>query len=136
MVQMPEIGVEGRVAGLEAGHTAALDALDELFADLKSVPELKAAERDAAGHGGKGALAELIVGLGSTGSIAAFARIVRLWLERDRHRSLTVSITERETGKVIKIEGENISIGTLTEALGAADQRPGEETGELAGTDG
>lgn len=137
MVETTEISVEGRVAGLDVGHPAALNACAELLADLKSVPELEAAERDAGGHEGKGALTELIVGLGSSGSIAAFARIVRLWLERDRHRSLTVSIAEQETGKVIKIEGEHISIGTLTDALGAADQRAGYETpGQSAGTDG
>jgi Effector Associated Constant Component 1 len=131
-----EVRVEGHVAGLEGSHPAVLGALDELFADLKSVPELKTAERDVAGRAGKGVLAGLIVVLSSTGSITAFARIVRLWLERDRHRLLTVSITELETGRVIKIEGEQISIGTLTDALGVVDGRPGEEPGEPAGADG
>ncbi|MGH3779051.1 MAG: hypothetical protein ACRDRO_00085 [Pseudonocardiaceae bacterium] len=129
MTQVTEVSVEGRLVGLEAGHPAVLDALDEFFTDLKSVPELRAAEQDAVGSGGKGVLAELIVGLEGTGSIAAF---VRLWLERDRHRSLTVSVTEQETGRVIQIEGKSISIETLTEALSAAAHQRSEKNEKKA----
>ena len=136
MVKAAEVGVQCGIAGLDAGHPAVLGALGELFADLRSVPELKAAEHDAVQQEGKGALAELIVSVSSAGSIATFARILRLWMERDRHRSLTVSITEQESGRVVKIEGENISIDSLAEALNAAGRIAGAEPGDTPGADG
>lgn len=120
MAQMAEAALTAGVKGLAADHAAALAACDELAADLKSVPQLRVAERDSGDHVGKGVLAEVFVGLGGAGSIAAFVQIVRLWLGRDRRRSLTVSISEQPTGKLIKIEGENISVDVLTAALGTA----------------
>ncbi|WP_406329813.1 hypothetical protein [Streptomyces sp. NBC_00203] len=138
---MAGISVEGRLTGVAIDHPAALDAHDELVEDIKSVPGLTATERDAAGDGGgKGALTELVVGFSSAGSLAAFVRLAQLWLGRDRRRSLTVSITdsvtENGTAKVIRIEGEHISTESLTEALRAAsgnsDEGPAEATGENA----
>ncbi|WP_406262782.1 hypothetical protein OIA45_19740 [Streptomyces chartreusis] len=130
---MTEISVDGRLIGVKDDHPAVLDARDELFEDLRSKPGLTAAEHDVAGDGGgKGAVTELIVGLSGAGSLAAFVQLVRLWLGRDRRRSLTVSITEEATGKVIRIEGEHISIESLTEALRAANGNAGVELAEGA----
>ena len=119
--------MDGQIAGLDRGHPTALAALDELLSDLKSASEMRVAQRYVSNRGDKGAWAELTVSLGSTSTIAAFVRIARLWLERDRHRSLTISISEHETGKIINITGERISVESLTEALKAAERPPRED---------
>jgi hypothetical protein len=54
------------------------------------------------------------------GLLRAFVRIVQLWLSRDQRRKITVSVYQVPDGKTITIEGERISIDTLTSALGAA----------------
>ncbi|MEI5101708.1 hypothetical protein RB200_28405 [Streptomyces sp. PmtG] len=127
MSPMAEVGVEGRLAGLDAGHAAVLDARAELIADLRSVAGGQVAERAVPAEGAKGVATELVIGLTGAGSVTAFAQIVKAWLQRDRRRSVTVTVTESETGKVVRIEGDAISNEVLAAALNGQELQPGPE---------
>jgi hypothetical protein len=60
------------------------------------------------------------VSLGTSGTIAGFVRIIQLWLNRARRRSLTISVRDASGEKLLSIEGNNISVDTLTNALNTA----------------
>jgi hypothetical protein len=104
-------------AGIELDHPAAQAGIGELVADLQSAAELTVREGAVAGSGWKGASIELIVSLGAPGTLAALVRIVKLWLGRDRRRSIILSVRNGPEGAVITIEGEEVSVDTLTDAL-------------------
>jgi Effector Associated Constant Component 1 len=122
-----EASIEVQLAGVALQHPAAQAVVGELLADLRGIPELRARERDATSDGSKGVATEIVVSLGTSGAIAGLVQIVKLWLHRDRRRSLTVSVHDTDDGMTINIEGKNISISTLTDALGSA-VRPDQET--------
>ncbi|MFI2208314.1 hypothetical protein [Streptomyces sp. NPDC020141] len=124
---MAEVGVESRVTGLDTGHEAALDARAELIADLRSAAGTQVIERGVPVQGGKGLTTELIVGLGGAGGVTAFVQIVKAWLQRDRRRSVTVTVTESENGKIVRVEGDAISNEVLTAALNGQEQPPAPE---------
>jgi hypothetical protein len=118
---MTDARVNAGLAGIEAYHSATQTAVGELLVDLRSAPGLRTGERDAASYdGSKGAAVELIVSLGASGTIASFVKIIQLWLGRDRRRTVTVTLQNVANGKTITIEGDNISIDTVTAALGSA----------------
>jgi hypothetical protein len=133
MVWTAEVGVEGRLAGLDAGHEAVLDARAELMADLRTVAGARVTERGEPSEGAKGVATELIVGLSGAGGATAFVQIVKAWLQRDRRRSVTVTVTESETGKVVRVEGDAISNDVLTAALSGQQQPPAPPEGPAAG---
>jgi len=90
------------------------------------------AARRAAGHGRaewyrnrwiRTGRLELVVALGTSGTVASLVRIVQLWLHRDRRRSLTVSLRGGSDDRVITVEGDNISIDTLSAALSSVGAR-------------
>lgn len=118
-----EVPITAGVKGLADSHPAAQAALAELVSDLRTEPELRISERTGASQQGKGILSEVIITLGSAGSLTALVKLTSLWLHRDRHRTLTISITEQPTGKVINIQGDNISLEALTAALNLPQQR-------------
>ncbi|WP_154685925.1 effector-associated constant component EACC1 [Streptomyces himastatinicus] len=124
---MAEVGVEGRLAGLDADHEAVLDARAELINDLHGVAGAQVMDRGVPAEGVKGVAAELVVGLTSAGGVTALVQIVKAWLQRDRRRSVTVTITENETGKVVRVEGDSISNDVLTAALNGQVQLPASE---------
>ena len=107
-----------RLAGLTLDHPAAQAAVEELLTDLTSEPGLRARQQDgSADAGAKGAATEIIVSLATSGSLASLARILQVWLSRDRRRSLTVAIRQTPDGKVISVEGEKISSDVLATAI-------------------
>jgi hypothetical protein len=117
-----EARLDARLDGVAPHHAAAQAALRELLADLGASPELGAREIGTASDGSKGSGVELIVSLGASGTLAAVVRVIQLWLGRDRRRSLTVSVRSIAEGKTVSIEGDNVSVGALTDALGLATQ--------------
>lgn len=126
---MADAQIQIELAGLAEDHPATRVALGELLIDLRSDPQLRAGERQAASGEGKGVPVELIVSLTTSGTVAGLARIVNLWLHRDRRRSLTVSVQTQAGEKVVSVAGEEISIEALTAALAAAaklDQSTGD----------
>ena len=112
-----EAKLDVHLKGLEPDHPASLAALEELLSDLRSESELRAEQRGLPDKGSKGAVVELIVSLGASGSIPGLVRIVQLWLGRDRRRSLTVFVRDEPGETVVNIEGDQISTETLSEAL-------------------
>lgn len=123
--------LEVHLEGLELYHPAAQAAAGELLTDLRRASDLPVEEREVNdGDGTKGALVELIVSLGTPGSIVGLARIMQLWLGRDRRRSIRVSVRNGDEETVIDVEGDQISTDTLAHALRSAverNQEPGQE---------
>jgi hypothetical protein len=101
-------------------HSAALAATSDLLADLQREPQLRARERNTDKHGTKGAIVDLVVSLSGPSSLAALTRIIRLWLDRDRQRSMTISVRKDGKETTIKVDGSPISTENLAEALSAA----------------
>jgi Effector Associated Constant Component 1 len=77
-------------------------------------------EHDIPSDRAKGAGVELIVSLGASGALAGLAQILHIWLSRDRRRTLTLSIRREGTAKVVHIDGTNVSLDSITNALESA----------------
>lgn len=112
-----DASIEVRLAGIGPEHPAAQTASGELLADLARVPRLHAREDVTSVEGDKGGSLEVLVTLGTSGTIAGLVQVVKLWLNRDRRRSLRVSVRNTADGSTIELEGEEISVAALTEAL-------------------
>jgi hypothetical protein len=118
---MTDVLVEFDLAGLRSDHPAAQVAHRELLADLRTDPRLEAREQSGQIAAGKGLPVELIVSLGGTsGALAAVARILKLWLQRDRRRSVKVSVRTPAGETIVSVEGDQISTETLAKALESA----------------
>ncbi len=81
------------------------------------MPQLHPREDATSIEGKKGGSLEVLVTLGTSGTIAGLVQVVKLWLNRDRRRSLKVSVRNTADGLTIELEGEEISVAALTEAL-------------------
>jgi Effector Associated Constant Component 1 len=127
-VASTRIDVFPGMSSLSDQHPAFLEAAAELDAMLREDPEVPARPASAAGPGagaaGKGALLAAAVDLGgSATATTAFVRIVRLWLQRDRRRSIVLRRTLPDgTTLEREISGEGISDQTLRAALESIDQ--------------
>lgn len=117
---MADVRVEFGLSGLRSDHPAAQAALSELLDDLRSDPRLEAREQSVPIAAGKGLPAELIVSLVTSGTVATLVRILKLWLQRDRRRSLKVSVRTPAGETIVSIEGDQISTATLARALESA----------------
>jgi Effector Associated Constant Component 1 len=123
---MGEITVDADIQGIDQAHPAFQGAWGELLADLRAIPGLRAQERDVATEPAmkaKGWETELIVGLTGTGTVTGLVQALKLWLGRDRRRSVTVTVRFGGQDVSYEIAGENISTGTLQAALDVAVQR-------------
>jgi hypothetical protein len=116
-----EVIIDVHLPGVDPGHSAFQAALGELLEDLSTVPSLRARERQLpTAAGSKGLLTELAVSVPASGGIAALVRIVRIWLDRDRKRSLKVTVQTTKNTTTYDISGDSISVKTLRDALEAA----------------
>lgn len=129
MSWVAEVGVEGRLAGLDSNHEAVLDARAELIEDLRSVAGAQVIERAVPVAGAKGAAGELVIALSSAGAVTGLVQIVKAWLQRDRRRSVTVSVTNSETGRVVQIDGDAVSNDVLVAALNGRELPPASQEG-------
>ena len=116
--------------GLARSHPAAIQATEELYSDMRRSPGTRIDEPDTglAQPSTKGALQELLVSPESAGAAWAAVKIVKLWLARDRRRTLTVTIDrpgrERQT---IHASGDSISVEALERAVhDAVGAEPGD----------
>jgi hypothetical protein len=123
---MTEVVLDAGIRGVDPAHSAVQGAWAELRQDLREVHGLRVEERAVAGEGtSKGLESELITlitALTTTATITGFVNVLKLWLGRDRRRTLKVTV--RDTGKetVYDISGENISVDALRDAVKAAVQ--------------
>lgn len=70
----------------------------------------------------KGWETQLIAALTATGTITGFVNVLKLWLSRDRRRSIKVTVHTAGEETIYDISGENISVDSLRDALKAAVQ--------------
>jgi hypothetical protein len=112
-----EASLQVHLKGVGPAHPSAQAAAAELRADLRTAPQLRARERHEGIAGKKGAAVHLVVTLGASGSVGTVVKIVQLWLNRDRRRSLTVSVRSGNKETIIRVDGDPISANTLNEAL-------------------
>jgi Effector Associated Constant Component 1 len=104
------------VPGLDQDHPAFEAAMEEFTRDARDAVEFKVAERSAISHGSKGGvLQELVLTASATPSSAvAMVQLVKLWLKRDRHRSIQVTI--RQEGKepvTVEASGDTLSLDSF-----------------------
>jgi hypothetical protein len=112
--------VQLEVAGLDPDHPAFEAAMDEFTADARDATELKVSERNAVSHGNKGGVLQELVLTASAGpsSAVAVVQLVKLWLRRDRHRSIHVTI--RQEGKkpvTVEASGDNLSLDAFEKVV-------------------
>ncbi len=113
------LAVEPILDGLERGHPAHRAATTEL---LDVSPKTTAAPVDSV-LGAKGPSSDLVWQLAPAAPViaAALVRGWRLWLQRDRRRSLRITVKESgATRTEIIINGDNVSLETLENAVGLA----------------
>lgn len=120
MAERIKLQVAPSVEGLDKGHPALEAAIDEFNTDLRGLSGIKIEERDAeaARPGSKGALQHLI--LDPEGAAAAWAvvRMAKLYLSRDRRRSLTVTIDRPgHEPQTITASGDSVSVEALERAI-------------------
>ena len=113
-----------QLTGVSQGHPAYEQAIAELMdatAEVPSVTTRFEGSTDSAA-GTKGAAQDIAVVLSTPGSIAALVACWRLWLKRDRDRSIDVTIEEAGAPATrVHVSGSSISMTAielaLTEAL-------------------
>lgn len=120
MAEQVKLQVVPSMEGLDKGHPASEMAISEFNAHLHELSSIKIEERDAevAWPGSKGALEHLT--LDPEGAAAAWAvvRMAKLYLSRDRRRSLTVTIDRPgHEPQTITASGDSVSVGALERAI-------------------
>jgi len=117
--------VEPILDGLQPSHPAHRAATMELL-NLSPKPTTEVL---TGSPGSKGVSQDLVWQLAPSAPVVAGAlvRAWRLWLQRDRRRSLRVTLNESGAPKrEILVDGENISLETLESAIGAVLDRDDE----------
>jgi hypothetical protein len=108
--------------GLQPSHPAHRAAMMEL---LQSEPK-PATETSDGAPGSKGVSHDLVWQLAPTVpvTVGALVRAWRLWLQRDRRRSLHITVKESGATKTeFEVSGENISLESVEKAIEAALDR-------------
>jgi hypothetical protein len=108
-----------QVAALE---TELLHGVDGARRTSRSVP------------GTKGAVDEVIVALGQAGVLTMTVEMLRVWLRRDRSRSLEIEWTDGEETKRVTVRGEAIDTDVLKPVAEAAAARIGQDAWARSGT--
>lgn len=123
-----------------AAHSGSYDDADDrwqaqvrtLHADLRS--QVDVTERSTPVDGTKGAVAEIIVALGSAGAFTVALDCFRAWLGRDRSRSIDVRWNENGTEQHVTLTADAIDVDSVREIARAAAHRVG-GTAWAAGTE-
>ena len=125
-----KVAMRPMIGAVEPAHPSAVAAVDELELLTRQVPSVSVVrDRHAPPAGQKGGWVDLILLLGSPSAAAGLLAAWRLWLRRDRARSLTVTVSHDDgrADTVIHIEGEAVSTANIEAALESAfqdDDRP------------
>ena len=119
MSQTIKLSVELALEGLERTHRAHEAAVHELTEYAHETPGVAVVEATGeATDGAKGSWEPLVL---SVASPTATVAIFRLWLQRDRRRSVKVKIHSGKQAPVeVEADGENISLHALQSAVEAA----------------
>ncbi|MEV6741109.1 hypothetical protein AB0N14_31035 [Streptomyces sp. NPDC051104] len=118
-----KLEVVPHLASLTDDHPAVQEAVGELTSMLRDEPAIVAGSPPTAVSGSKGILPVILVELGgSSVTVGAAVRVFRLWLQRDRRRSIRLRRTLPD-GSVIEqeVSGVAISDQTLRAALEQLD---------------
>jgi hypothetical protein len=120
MAGQVELRVVPSVEGLDKGHPALEAAVDEFYDDLRELSGVKIQERDAetAQSGSKGALQHLVLDPDGPAAAWATVKMAKLWLSRDRQRSLSVTIDgPGQEPRTITASGDIVSTEALERAI-------------------
>ncbi|WP_143203971.1 effector-associated constant component EACC1 [Streptomyces kebangsaanensis] len=121
------------LASLTDDHPAVLGAIGELTSMLRDEPDIVAESSFPAVSGAKGMLPSILVELvGSSVAVGAVVRVFRLWLQRDRRRSIRLRRTLPD-GSVIEQEVSGVAISDQT-LRAALEQLDGASTNPLSGS--
>jgi hypothetical protein len=120
MSNMVQMRVELGMGGLPKGHLAYIQAAEEFLHDVQNEPGIAVEENNADRQSSstKGGVQELLLAPGSAGIALAAVRIMKLWLSRDRRRTIDISITRPGSEPLtVHASGESISLETLENAV-------------------
>lgn len=105
------------IADIDRHHPAAELALRELLNDLNDTPDVHVESKGEEATGIKGVVDTLLMTTTPL-AIPAVVRLFRLWLARDKARSINVTITS--PGKqptTVEVTGDNVSLQVLQQAV-------------------
>jgi hypothetical protein len=115
-----EIQVNLGMEGLPKDHPACIEATEEFLHDVQEQPGIAVEERSvpAQPSATKGAAQELLLAPGTAGLSLAAVKIIKLWLSRDRRRTIDVSIKGLGDAPLsLHASGEHISLETLEDTV-------------------
>lgn len=116
------VTVELLIEGLQPTDRAHQVAAQDFVEYVRETSAVQLTKVHAEGPvGTKGALDQIALELASPATVTGLVAVVRLWLRRDRKRSVRVKITTSDTRTVeAEASGEGISLDTLQSALETA----------------
>jgi hypothetical protein len=116
-----ELSVELTLEGLKPSHRAHEIAVQEFTEYARETPGVAVVDAPGdAAAAAKGSWEPLVISIASPTSIA-LVRMFRLWLQRDRRRSVKVKIHSGEQPPVeVEADGENVSLQALQSAVESA----------------
>jgi hypothetical protein len=120
MAGQVELRVAPSVEGLDKGHPALEAAADEFYDNLRQLSGIKVQERDVGTtqFGFKGVLQHLVLMPDGPAAAWATVKMAKLWLSRDRQRSLTVTIDcPGQEPRTITASGDIVSAEALERAI-------------------
>jgi len=115
-VESGEMSIHPRSSAYDASDARWINQVQILLSSLQvNVGQVRKEVTPVAGQ--KGGLVEIIVALGSAGALTAAVEVFKLWLSRDKTRSIDITTKTGDVEKKITITGENISKELLAQAL-------------------
>lgn len=122
MEQPVGVSFQISVDDLPSLHSAVELAMADLLGMVGEVPGVAVEEESAAITGQKGVVAKWAAKALTPGGENAIVQLFRLWLQRDRRRSVEITIETPGAAEptVLRVTGEQVSLDVLSEALQAA----------------
>ena len=133
MTNRIELAVTLGLSHLARGHRAEEAAVADFLSDVREIAGVSVRQRDVMGESGKGALQDVILALSGPGAAAGIVQVVRLWLNRDRNRSIVVRMQKPDEQPLeIRASGNNVSLESLQNAILASLEANKAESEERA----
>jgi len=127
------IVVEVALEDLPPAHAATTAARAELEGNSTGLAGVTPATFSQSIPGTKGSLTELAYVVASPSGAAALVAAWRLWLNRDRRRTLKVRMDDESGSSMLEVTGEAVSLSALQRAIDSALRRPTAPEGEDSG---